>query len=361
MSDNKHSNTNGSSATSDYVPKNILITGGAGFIASHVVLLLVKKYPHYKIVNYDKLDYCSSLLNIEEIANAPNYKFVKGDIGSADLVNFILKQEKIDTIMHFAAQTHVDNSFGNSLAFTSTNVLGTHVLLEAAKANSIKRFIHVSTDEVYGENDGEDALEEKVLEPTNPYAATKAAAEFVVKSYHRSFNLPVIITRGNNVYGPHQYPEKLIPKFICLLHLGRKLTIHGDGSHKRTFVYVEDVARAFETILHKGSIGQIYNIGSNIEKSNLEIGHKLLDLFGYGDKKNDHITFVEDRVFNDKRYAINSAKLKALGWETQMPFDEGLKRTIDWYKTNMGNWPALEIALKAHPFTPGNPPSKKPQ
>jgi len=316
------------------------------------VMLLVKKYPQYKVVNYDKLDYCSSLANLASIEGAANYKFVKGDIGSADLVNYILKKEEIDTIMHFAAQTHVDNSFGNSLRFTETNVLGTHVLLEAAKAARIKRFIHVSTDEVYGENEGEDALEEKVLEPTNPYAASKAAAEFIVKSYHRSFQVPTIITRGNNVYGPHQYPEKLIPKFICQLARNRPCTIHGDGSHKRTFIFVEDVARAFEVILHRGHVGQIYNIGSSNEISNLAIAHKLLEQMNLLAKQKELITFVEDRVFNDKRYAINSEKLKKLGWSIQVDFEEGMKRTIDWYLAgNTKNWEtaAIEAALAAHP------------
>jgi len=173
-----------------------------------------------------------------------------------------------------------------------------------------------------------------------------------VKSYHRSFQLPTIITRGNNVYGPHQYPEKLIPKFTCLLSRGRPLTLHGNGSHKRTFVFVEDVARAFEVILHKGSVGQIYNIGSNTEYSNLDIAHKLIELHGLTAQKEKYITFVEDRVFNDKRYAINSDRLKNLGWSIQMDFDEGLRRTIEWYKTYATNWPAVELALKAHPHSP---------
>lgn len=332
-----------------YTPKNILVTGGAGFIASHVVLLLVKKYPQYKIVNYDKLDYCSSLLNLKEIEMFRNYHFVKGNILSADLVNYVIRTENIDTIMHFAAQTHVDNSFGNSFHFTETNVLGTHVLLEAAKAAGIKRFIHVSTDEVYGENMGEDAMEERVLEPSNPYAASKAGAEFIVKSYHRSFNLPVIITRGNNVYGPHQYPEKIIPKFICQLQANKACTIHGDGSHKRTFIYVEDVARAFDTILHKGTTGQIYNIGSKAELSNLSIAQKLIQLHGMQDKEKQFITYVEDRLFNDKRYAINSDKLHALGWSTTVDFEEGLKATVEWYRKNKNNWPTVNEALSAHP------------
>ena len=213
----------------DYEPKNILITGGAGFIASHVVILFVKKYPHLKIVNFDRLDYCSCIENLDEMKAYPNYKFIKGNICSSELVSYVLEAEKIDTIMHFAAQTHVDNSFGNSFQFTQNNILGTHVLLESAKVAKVARFIHVSTDEVYGEQhmDQEAMDEEQVLEPTNPYAATKAGAEFIAKSYHRSFGMPLIITRGNNVYGPHQYPEKLIPKFINQLTRGRQVTLHG--------------------------------------------------------------------------------------------------------------------------------------
>ena len=241
--------TAGSHPTVGYTPHNILITGGAGFIGSHVVLLLAKKYPQYNIINLDKLDYCSSLVNLSSVSSLPNYKFIKGDICSPDLINHIFKTHDIDTVLHFAAQTHVDNSFGNSFSFTRNNVMGTHVLLEAAKEHwknknngsgggggggstdnigTGQRFIHVSTDEVYGEGVRDDAKameEEHVLEPTNPYAATKAAAEFIVKSYHRSFQLPIIITRGNNVYGPHQFPEKLIPKFIHQLDRHKKVTV----------------------------------------------------------------------------------------------------------------------------------------
>jgi len=236
-----------------------------GFIASHVVIRLVKEHPDCNIVNFDMLDYCSCLANLAEVATLPNYKFIKGDITSSDLVSYVLKEQNIDTIMHFAAQTHVDNSFGNSFQFTHNNIYGTHVLLEAAKMyGGIKRFIHVSTDEVYGEGEShetEPMNEGHILEPTNPYAATKAGAEFLAKSYRRSFGLPLIITRGNNVYGPHQYPEKLVPKFINQLLRGRCVTLHGDGSNTRNFLYVKDVARAFETILFKGKEGEIYNIG----------------------------------------------------------------------------------------------------
>jgi UDP-glucose 4,6-dehydratase len=239
-----------------------------GFIASHVAILLCKQYSQYKIVVYDKLDYCSCLANLEELFDLPNFKFIKGDIASPDLVSYVLREEKIDTILHFAAQTHVDNSFGNSFAFTETNIYGTHVLLESAKCcKTRRRFVHVSTDEVYGEGEDFDTdpmSEEHVLEPTNPYAATKAGAEFLAKPYFRSFKLPCLIARGNNVYGPYQFPEKLIPKFTNQLMKGLPVTLHGDGSNTRNFLYVKDVATAFDTIMHKGTPGHVYNIGGKM-------------------------------------------------------------------------------------------------
>jgi len=337
----------------EYTPKNIFLTGGAGFIASHVAILLCKKYPQYNIVVYDRLDYCSCLENLGELKDLPNFKFIKGDIATADLVTFAFLEEDIDTVMHFAAQTHVDNSFGNSFAFTQSNIYGTHVLLECAKnCPTIKRFIHVSTDEVYGE--GEDfetdpMTEGHVLEPTNPYAATKAGAEFLVKSYFRSFKLPCLITRGNNVYGPHQFPEKLIPKFTNLLMKGRQLTLHGDGSNTRNFLYVEDVARAFDKILHKGEPGHVYNIGGCNEISNIVVAKTLLEFFGLQDEEEKWITFVPDRKFNDLRYTINSDKLAKLGWTEEMPWEEGLKRTVEWYKKYSARYGNLENALVAHP------------
>lgn len=338
-------------SSKDFAPENILITGGAGFIASHVVLLLVKKYPHFKIVNFDRLDYCSCLENLDEIKDYPNYKFVKGNICSSDLVSYVLKAEKIDTIMHFAAQTHVDNSFGNSFQFTQNNIMGTHVLLESAKLCGIKRFIHVSTDEVYGEQrlDQEAMSEEQVLEPTNPYAATKAGAEFLAKSYHRSFGMPIIITRGNNVYGPHQYPEKLIPKFINQLMRGRKVTLHGTGSNKRNFLYVEDVARAFEIVLFKAKVGVIYNIGGTNERANIDVAKDLVTLAGYDGNPTDKMIFVEDRVFNDLRYHINSDRLFELGWREEVSWENGLKMTHDWYIKNSSRFGDIDAALHAHP------------
>ncbi|KAJ3169989.1 hypothetical protein HDU87_000511 [Geranomyces variabilis] len=336
--------------------KNILITGGAGFIASFVVRKLVLLYPEYNIYNFDKLDYCASTNNVKSVADKPNYTFIKGDICVKDMVNFVLHEKKIDTILHFAAQTHVDNSFGNSAEFTLNNVMGTHVLLEAARVNHVKKFIHISTDEVYGEveHGGSELTEESLLAPTNPYSATKAAAEMLVGAYQKSFGLPTIITRSNNVYGPYQYPEKIIPKFVTLLSENSKVFIHGDGSNTRRFIYGTDVADAIEVILHKGATGETYNIGTSFEISNLELTKMLIRQMGLGAREKELITFVEDRPFNDMRYAIDSTKLEALGWAPKVSFEVGLKRSIEWYKTYSRKWwPNISGALVAHPYKSG--------
>jgi len=340
--------------SSGYTPKNILVTGGAGFIASHVAIRLVNKYPQYNIVVYDRLDYCACLANLDCVKDKPNFKFVKGDIRSPDLVNFVLKEENIDTIMHFAAQTHVDNSFGNSLAFTDSNIYGTHVLLESAKAcgEQIKRFVHVSTDEVYGEGEDFDVdpmMENHVLEPTNPYAATKAGAEFLAKSYYRSFQLPILLTRGNNVYGPHQFPEKIIPKFINQLRRDIPLTIHGDGTNTRNFLYVTDVASAFDIIMHKGEVGHVYNIGGQNEVPNIQVARDLLKVFGKEKEEEKWINHVSDRKFNDLRYTINSEKLHELGWKEEYTWEKGLKETVEWYTTHEDRYGNIDAALLAHP------------
>ncbi|VAH89410.1 unnamed protein product [Triticum turgidum subsp. durum] len=341
-----------------YEPKNILITGAAGFIASHVANRLIRSYPHYKIVVLDKIDYCSNLKNLNPSRPSPNFKFVKGDIASADLVNYLLITESIDTIMHFAAQTHVDNSFGNSFEFTKNNIYGTHVLLEACKVTGqIRRFIHVSTDEVYGETD-EDAVvgnhEASQLLPTNPYSATKAGAEMLVMAYGRSYGLPVITTRGNNVYGPNQFPEKLIPKFILLAMKGLPLPIHGDGSNVRSYLYCEDVAEAFEVVLHKGEVGHVYNIGTVKERRVIDVASDICKLFGLDTEK--VIRFVENRPFNDQRYFLDDQKLKKLGWAERTTWEEGLKKTIEWYTSNPDYWGDVAGALLPHPrmlMTPG--------
>jgi dTDP-glucose 4,6-dehydratase len=347
-----------------YKPKNILVTGGAGFIASHMVLYLVAKYPEYNIVNLDKMDYCSSTYYFKETEKLPNYHFVKGDILSADLITYVLKTHNIDTIMHFAAQSHVDNSFGNSITFTTNNVLGTHVLLECAKAHKLSRFIHVSTDEVYGETAYNDlTLEAAVLAPTNPYAASKAAAEHLVESYWKSFKLPLVITRSNNVFGPHQFPEKLIPKFICRLERGMPCCIHGAGTTRRSFLYVLDAVRAYDLVLHKGTLGHIYNIEAGEELSVMQVTRALLKAYGYDQEESKWLETVPDRAFNDLRYHIDGKKLKDLGFEATWSFEDGLAETIKWYKSININevWVEAEHALSAHPKAVAAPSSVTPK
>mmetsp|Transcript_48465 Transcript_48465/g.85471 ORF Transcript_48465/g.85471 Transcript_48465/m.85471 type:complete len:700 (-) Transcript_48465:15-2114(-) len=349
-----------------YEAHNILITGAAGFIASHVAMKLVNDYPHYKVVALDCMDYCANLKNLESIRDRPNFKFVKGNIQSADLINYVLMTEEIDTIMHFAAQTHVDNSFGNSMVFTANNIYGTHTLLEASKAlgKQIQRFVHVSTDEVYGENldyDGKEGgnHESKALDPTNPYAATKAGAEMLVKAYTTSYGLPTVITRGNNVYGPHQFPEKLIPKMIMMASKGMKLTIHGEGTAKRSYLYVEDVASAFDTILHRGQTGKVYNIGTQVEETVMQVAESILGVLKPGTDPKNHIHFVEDRPFNDSRYYLDTTALASLGWKQEFSFKEGLKKTIEWYlKVGEPYWKGTNFdqVLVAHPRASGSEP-----
>ncbi|KAG1173187.1 hypothetical protein G6F70_005978 [Rhizopus microsporus] len=333
--------------------KNILVTGGAGFIGSFLVRKLVVLYPEYHIYVVDKLDYCGSLHNLKSVREFPNFTFVRGDITSADFITFLLRDKNIDVIFHLAAQTHVDNSFGDSFEFTKNNVMGTHVLLEAAKISKIRRFIHVSTDEVYGEViNGPDCPEDTILSPSNPYSATKAAAECLVKAYHKSFGLPIMITRSNNVYGPYQYPEKITSKFVCSLLRGGKCYIHGDGHNSRKYLYAADVADALDIIFHKGSVGETYNIGSPLEISNLEMARRLILLFGYKENEVDqHVEFVRDRAFNDRRYAIDCSKLEKLGWAPRMKFEEGLLKTIEWYRQCTDTWWGdVSSALIPHPF-----------
>jgi dTDP-glucose 4,6-dehydratase len=309
---------------------NILITGVAGFIASNVACCLVKKYPKYFFLGIDKISYCSSEKNFEEIKYRKNFEFVKADFTNLEFMDYLFEKYKIDTVLHFGAYTHVDMSFGDSIIYTQNNVVGTHVLLETSKKYNIKRFILVSTDEVYGCQENE-SNENSILDPTNPYSSTKAASEHIARSYFHSFKLPVIITRGNNVYGKFQYPEKLIPKFILKMIKGESLTIQGSGKQKRSFLHVDDVSSAFDIILHSGTIGEIYNIGCKYEYSVLEVANKLLEYFKEDKNK---ITYIEDRAFNDQRYYISTEKLEKLGWKQEILFDEGLKSTIEWYQNN---------------------------
>ena len=315
---------------------NLLVTGGCGFIGSNFINYISKKYPNYFIVNIDALYYCANEKNINDtIRNNFNYKFIKGNLKDFDFVSYILEQYHINVIVHFAAQSHVQSSFDDSLIYTMDNVLGTHTLLESCriyqnKTNALLKIIHVSTDEVYGESVNDDCKneEQSILVPTNPYAATKAGAEMLAMSYIKSYNLPIIITRGNNVYGPNQYPEKLIPLFIKQLRNNEQVTIQGDGSAIRSFLHVNDVCTAFETILFKGVVGEIYNIGTHTEYSVLEIAKILVKLIKRTDQFQSYIRFIADRPFNDSRYFISNEKLKSLGWEIKINFEDGIKTLI---------------------------------
>ncbi|THC88716.1 hypothetical protein EYZ11_011841 [Aspergillus tanneri] len=318
--------------------KNILVTGGAGFIGGWFVRHMVQVHgDSYVVICFDNLEYCASMNNFSVIKHLPNFHFVKGDICSAQDVERALQKYNVDAIVHFAASSHVDNSFSDPLLFTRTNVIGTQVVLEVArKLGSIKRFIHVSTDEVYGENDAKNAFafkEDQRLHPTNPYSASKAAAEMVVHAYQKSFQMPLIMTRCNNVFGPHQYPEKLIPRFITLLNQGKKMTIHGDGQSTRAFLFASDAAEAFDVIFHNGVDGESYNISSENQLQVREVAKKILKCFGrHCAQSLEHsMELVKDRPFNDSMYWTNDAKLRALGWQERTNFDEALKATVNWY------------------------------
>lgn len=316
--------------------QNLLVTGGCGFIGSNFINYFFHKHKNINIYNLDAMYYCADEMNIqEEIRNSERYKLIKGNLCSFDLLNHILSIYQIDTVIHFAAQSHVQDSFTDSFKYTNDNILGTHTLLEASRLyGKITKFIHISTDEVYGESlfseDEEKKNEQSILCPTNPYAATKAAAELIAGSYRISFNLPIIITRGNNVYGKNQYPEKLVPRFIELLKEDKKVTIQGDGSNVRAFLHAIDVASALDHILEKGKIGEIYNIGSDDDKEYtvLEIAQILIKLIKNTDNYNEWIEYIDDRPFNDKRYYISNEKVKKLGWEIKKDFIEGIKELI---------------------------------
>jgi dTDP-glucose 4,6-dehydratase len=316
--------------------KNVLVTGGCGFIASNFLNIMVLKYRDINWINLDALNYCGDLCNInEDITNSRNYTFIEGNTNSMDLVTHILNKYQIDGIMNFAAQSHVCNSFAEPLLYNKDNIVGTHTLIEACRKygiDKIHKFIHVSTDEVYGESElnGDCKHENSILYPTNPYAATKAAAEMIAISYYKSFGLPLVISRGNNVYGPRQYHEKLIPKFIKALINNEKCTIHGDGMQLRTFLYVDDAVGAFENLMLNGQIGEIYNVGCRNEYTVMDITKIIIKLIKPSAESDDWIEFVEDRDFNDIRYHISIDKLANLGWEPKIEFMEGLHKTVQY-------------------------------
>lgn len=326
--------------------KKVLITGGAGFIGSHVVGLMVDKYPETQFVNLDLLTYAGNLENVKAVANRPNYSFVRGDIRDADFINELFIQYQFDGVIHLAAESHVDRSIENPLAFVETNVIGTVNLLNAAKnlwrdnfAN--KLFYHISTDEVYGSL-GKTGLftEETAYDPHSPYSASKAASDHFVRSYHDTYGLPTVISNCSNNYGPNQFPEKLIPLFINNIKQLKSLPVYGDGQYTRDWLYVIDHARAIDAIFNQGQIGETYNVGGFNEYTNIDLIYLLCDLMD--DKLNrpkgasrQLIKFVKDRPGHDKRYAIDANKInRELGWSPSVNFEEGLSQTIDWYLEN---------------------------
>ena len=312
---------------------SLLVTGGNGFIGSNFINYYFKNNENLvRLVNLDAMYYCANEKNVhQDIRDDKKYVFVQGNLCNAELVKLILDMHKITHVIHFAAQSHVQSSFEDSLQFTHDNVLGTHTLLECCrKYGNIKKFIHVSTDEVYGESmntiEEQKKTEHSILCPTNPYAATKAGAELIAQSYNHSYKMPIIITRGNNVFGPNQYPEKLIPRFIKLLQEDKKVTIQGDGSAIRAFLHSYDTARAFEIILEKGNVGEIYNIGCDegMEYSVMDIAKILIKLIKKTDDYDKWIEYIEDRPFNDRRYYISNQKVKDLGWNIKYSLMDGL-------------------------------------
>ncbi|MCD7963867.1 MAG: dTDP-glucose 4,6-dehydratase [Rikenellaceae bacterium] len=327
--------------------KNILITGGAGFIGSHVVRLFVNKYPDYKIYNLDKLTYAGNLTNLTDIENCPNYNFIKADICDFDLMKKIIEENNINGILHLAAESHVDRSIKDPFVFAQTNVMGTLSLLQAAKEVwdgnfEDKLFYHISTDEVYGtlEFDGTFFTEDTKYDPHSPYSASKASSDHFVRAYHDTYGLPVIVTNCSNNYGPYQFPEKLIPLFINNIIHKRPLPVYGKGENVRDWLYVVDHARAIDIIFHKGRQGDTYNIGGFNEWKNIDLIKviiKTVDAYlGNPEGASESlITYVTDRAGHDLRYAIDSSKLKnELGWEPSLQFEEGIAKTVKWYLEN---------------------------
>ena len=312
----------------------LVVTGGAGFIGSCFIRHILSKYPDYSVINLDALTYAGNIQNLDDVKGNPNYSFVHGNICDKKLVSKLF--EDADAVVNFAAESHVDRSISGPEIFVQTNVQGTLNLLQAAKEFKLKRYLQVSTDEVYGslQKDGY-FYETTPLAPNSPYSASKAGADLLVRAYFETYKLPVVITRCSNNYGPYQYPEKLIPFFISQLLKGKKVPVYGDGLNVRDWLYVYDHCKAIDLVLHKGREGEVYNIGGHNEKTNLEITRIILSAMG---KDESSISFVEDRLGHDRRYAIDNTKIHTqLGWSPSLTFEEGIKLTIDWYLNNQ-NW-----------------------
>lgn len=317
---------------------NLLITGGLGFIGSNFIRHILNKYPDYRIINLDIVSYCANFENLRDIENNPNYAFVKGDICNEKIVDKLISRRP-DAILNFAAESHVDRSIMDPQSFIKTDILGTQTLLEAAKKYSIKKYIQISTDEVYGSIEVGSFTEESPLRPNSPYAASKTGADLMVRAYYKTFGLPILVTRSSNNYGPNQYPEKLIPLFVTNLLEGRKVPVYGDGQQVRDWLYVIDNCEGIDFVLHHGEVGEIYNIGANNEKTNLEITKIILKELN---KDESYIEHVKDRPGHDRRYSLDSTKLRALGWQPRFEFEEAMAKTVQWYKDNRQWWQPLK-------------------
>lgn len=316
--------------------KNIMVTGGAGFIGANFVRYMLNKYPEYTILVYDKLTYAGNLDNLLDVDDDPRYRFVKGDICDAEAVTAALKEHKIDTVVNFAAETHVDRSIMDPDAFIRTDVYGTYVLLEAARQLGLERYHQISTDEVYGHIHGDHrSLETDPLAPRSPYAASKTSGDLMAIAYFVTYGLPVTITRGANNIGPYQYPEKVIPLFVTNAIDNLSLPVYGDGKQRRDYQFVLDHCEGIDVVLHKGQIGEIYNVGTGSEMENLTMVEILLDELG---KPASLIQHVEDRPGHDRRYCLNADKLKALGWQPRHSHEAAIRQTVRWYAANEWWW-----------------------
>jgi len=316
--------------------KTILITGGCGFIGSNFIRYFLAKHQNYKIINLDKLTYAGRLENLKDVANHPRYKFVKGDVCNKNLVNSLVK--KVDEIIHFAAESHVDRSISGPVAFLRTNVLGTLVLLEAARQHPVKKFLYISTDEVYGSIKKGKFSETSNLAPNSPYSVSKTSADLLCRAYYKTYGLPILITRSSNNFGPYQFPEKVIPLFITNLRRGKKVPLYGTGKNVRDWIYVLDNCLGLDFVLQHGQMGEVYNIGGGNELSNLKLTKTILKQLG---KNNSWIQPVADRLGHDWRYALDCTKIKKLGWRPKYKFNQAIKETINWYLKNKWWWEPL--------------------
>jgi dTDP-glucose 4,6-dehydratase len=326
-------------AVSGSKSKRLLVTGGAGFIGSNFIRHVLSSYPDSEIINLDLLTYAGNLDNLKGIDKKPHYTLIRGDICDRDLVRATLDKFDPDIIVHFAAESHVDRSIADASAFVRTNVLGTHILLEGARLHDVPRFIHISTDEVYGSTPDGSFRETDPLTPSSPYSASKAGSDMLALSYHTTYKLPVIITRCTNNFGPYQHPEKLIPLFITNLIDGKKVPVYGTGKNVRDWIHVNDHCRALEYLLEHGNTGEIYNIGGGNERTNLEITEMILRLLG---KNSSMIEFVPDRPGHDLRYSLDCSKLHTLGWRPGHTFETALQDTVSWYVQNEWWWRPLK-------------------